>query len=116
MIALSYASHRLNARPRRDVLSHATARMIQRLIPWIGVCAAVLTSLSYIPQVRKAWPRGSTSDLSLQMLIVLTTGLVLWIAYGLLKGDWVIVAANSVGAALSATVLAFKIRDMRAGK
>jgi MtN3 and saliva related transmembrane protein len=116
MIALSYASHRLNARPRRDVLSHATARMIQSLIPWIGVCAAVLTSLSYIPQVRKAWPRGSTSDLSLQMLTVLTTGLVLWIGYGLLKGDWVIVAANSVGAALSATVLAFKIRDMRSGK
>jgi MtN3 and saliva related transmembrane protein len=50
------------------------------------------------------------------MLIVLTTGLVLWIGYGLLKGDWVIVAANSVGAALSATVLAFKIRDMRSGK
>ncbi len=28
---------------------------------------------------------------------------------------WVIVAANSVGASLSASVLAFKIRDLRAG-
>jgi MtN3 and saliva related transmembrane protein len=90
--------------------------MIQVIIPWLGVCAAVLTSLSYIPQVRKAWPRGSTKDLSLHMLIVLTTGLSLWIGYGVLKGDWVIVAANSVGAALSASVLIFKIRDMRAGK
>jgi MtN3 and saliva related transmembrane protein len=90
--------------------------MIQGIIPWIGVCAAVLTSLSYIPQVRKAWPRGSTKDLSLHMLIVLTTGLLLWTGYGVLKSDWVIVAANSVGAALSASVLAFKIRDIRAGK
>ena len=90
--------------------------MMQSLVPWIGVCAAILTSLSYIPQVRKAWPRGSTKDLSLHMLAVLTTGLLLWIAYGLLKSDWVIVAANSVGAALSASVLIFKIRDMRAGK
>ena len=89
--------------------------MIQNFIPWIGACAAVLTSLSYIPQVQKAWPRGSTHDLSLKMLAVLTAGLLLWIGYGLLKGDWVIVAANSVGAALSASVLAFKIRDMRAG-
>jgi MtN3 and saliva related transmembrane protein len=89
---------------------------MQALIPWIGACAAVLTSLSYLPQVRKAWPRGSTSDLSLNMLVVLTTGLTLWIGYGLLKGDTVIVVANSVGAALSATVLAFKIRDLRAGK
>jgi MtN3 and saliva related transmembrane protein len=90
--------------------------MIERLIPWIGIGAAVLTSLSYIPQVRKAWPRGSTSDLSLKMLVALTTGLALWIGYGLLKSDWVIVAANSVGAALSGSVLAFKIRDIRSGQ
>jgi MtN3 and saliva related transmembrane protein len=90
--------------------------MIQGIIPWIGACAAILTSLSYIPQVRKAWPRGSTKDLSLHMLIVLTTGLLLWIGYGVLKSDCVIVSANSVGAMLSASVLIFKIRDMRAGK
>jgi MtN3 and saliva related transmembrane protein len=89
--------------------------MIEVLIPWIGASAAVLTSLSYIPQVRKAWPRGSTADLSLKMLTALTAGLLLWIGYGWLKSDWVIVAANSVGAILSGSVLAFKIRDMRAG-
>jgi MtN3 and saliva related transmembrane protein len=90
--------------------------MNQSLVPWIGVAAAVLTSLSYIPQVRKAWSRGSTADLSLTMLVVLTTGLLLWVGYGLLKSDWVIVAANSVGGALSASVLAFKIRDIRSGR
>ena len=83
------------------------------LIPWIGGCAALLTSLSYLPQVRKAWPRGATSDLSLQMLVVLTAGLVLWVGYGLLRSDGVIIAANSVGAALSSRVLAFKVRDLR---
>jgi MtN3 and saliva related transmembrane protein len=81
----------------------------------IGVCAAVLTSLPNIPQVRKAWQRGSTSDLSLKMLVALTVGLVFWIGYGLLRSDWVIVAANSVGASLSASALGFKIRDLRAG-
>ena len=86
--------------------------MIESLLPWIGGCAAVLTSLSYVPQVRKAW-RGSTKDLSLHMLLVLTAGLLLWVGYGLLKTDWVIVAANGVGAALSGSVLAFKIRDIR---
>jgi MtN3 and saliva related transmembrane protein len=90
--------------------------MIESLIPWIGVLAAVLTSLSYIPQVRKAWPRGSTKDLSLHMLLVLTAGLLLWVGYGVLKADWVIIAANSVGAVLSGGVLAFKIRDLRSGR
>jgi hypothetical protein len=35
--------------------------MIKSFVLWIGGgCAALLTSLSYLPQVRKAWPRGST--------------------------------------------------------
>jgi MtN3 and saliva related transmembrane protein len=90
--------------------------MIQKLVPWIGTFAAVLTSASYIPQVRKAWPRGSTSDISLKMFAILTTGLLLWVTYGLLRQDWVVVCANAVGVALAATVLAFKIRDLRSGK
>jgi MtN3 and saliva related transmembrane protein len=80
--------------------------------PYVGACAAFLSSLSYIPQVRKARPRGSTADLSLTMLVVLTCGLSLWIVYGIVRGDWVIVAANGVGATLSGLVLAFKLRDL----
>lgn len=83
---------------------------------WIGVAAAILTSLSYLPQVRKALPRGATKDLSLKMLAVLTCGLALWTLYGLLKSDWVIVAANLVGGSLSGIVLACKIRDTIAAR
>jgi MtN3 and saliva related transmembrane protein len=86
--------------------------MFESLIPWIGTLAATLTSLSYLPQLRKAWPRGSTSDLSLKTLSILTSGLLLWLAYGALKQDWVIVTANGIGAALAASVLIFKIRDI----
>ena len=89
--------------------------MIQTFIPWIGACAAALTSLSYIPQVQKAWPRGSTENLSLKMLVALTAGLLLWVGYGLLREDWVIIGANAIGAALSASVLTLKIRDIRSG-
>ena len=81
----------------------------------IGALAAICTSLSYLPQVSKALPRGSTGDLSFKMLAVLTTGLALWVGYGVVKGDWILVLANSVGGALSATVLVCKLRDMRAG-
>lgn len=80
---------------------------------WIGLIAAACTSLSYIPQVRKALPRGSTSDLSLKMLAVLTSGLAMWVVYGVLKTDWVIVVANTVGAGLSGAVLLCKLRDLR---
>jgi MtN3 and saliva related transmembrane protein len=54
---------------------------------------------------------GSTDDLSSKMLAVLAAGLALWIGYGLLKGDFVIIVANAVGFALVATLIGFKVRD-----
>nr|WP_244554006.1 SemiSWEET family transporter [Bradyrhizobium arachidis] len=65
-----------------------------------------------MPQVRKAWPRGSTGDLSLGMLSALTLGLGLWVIYGAIQGDWVIVLANVAGATLAGIVLGCKIRDL----
>ncbi len=50
--------------------------------------------------------------LSLKMLVALSTGLCLWVVYGAVKDDWVIILANSIGATLSLAVLAFKIRDL----
>ena len=78
----------------------------------LGLTAAGLTSLSYVPQVRKALPRQLTSDLSLKMLLALLAGLLLWIGYGAVIGDVIIVAANGVGASLVGTVLGCKLRDI----
>ncbi|EKS41339.1 SemiSWEET family sugar transporter [Afipia broomeae] len=78
----------------------------------IGLLAAALTSLSYIPQLRKALPRGSTEDISLRMLIVLSSGLSLWIVYGVIQKDWVITLANVVGLFFVGAVLVCKVRDL----
>jgi MtN3 and saliva related transmembrane protein len=83
------------------------------LITIIGLFAAALTSLSYIPQVRKALRSGSTDDLSSKTLAVLAAGLALWVGYGVLKDDIVIMVANAVGLTLVATLIGFKIRDAR---
>ncbi|WP_249146938.1 SemiSWEET family sugar transporter [Bradyrhizobium japonicum] len=61
--------------------------MLDPFAPYVGGIAAFLAALSYVPQVRKAWPRGSTGDLSLFMLGALTLGLALWIVYGAIRGD-----------------------------
>lgn len=89
--------------------------MFDYFVSFLGAAAAGLTTLSYIPQVKKAWPRGETSDLSLKMLIALTLGLSLWVVYGILRGDWIVTGSNIVGASLVGIVLAFKIRDLRGG-
>lgn len=77
----------------------------------LGLAAAALTSLSYIPQAFKAVPRGATDDISLGMLIALFIGLLLWVAYGVSAKDYVVLTANVIGASLVCLVLACKIRD-----
>jgi MtN3 and saliva related transmembrane protein len=81
------------------------------LVHGLGISAALLTSFSYVPQVRKALPRESTGDLSLKTLIALTGGLIAWIVYGLIISDFIVACANMVGGVLSALILACKIRD-----
>ena len=84
---------------------------MQLLETAIGVIAAMLTSLSYIPQVKKVRAGQPTEDLSLRTLIALTCGLVLWVVYGAIKGDWIIIAANITGTSLTGYVLYHKLQE-----
>jgi|EndMetStandDraft_5_1072996.scaffolds.fasta_scaffold1090038_1 MtN3 and saliva related transmembrane protein len=75
----------------------------------VGVAAALLSSLSYIPQVKKVWSGQPTDDLSSRTLIALTSGLVLWVVYGAIKADWIIMLANLAGTGLTGFVLYYKL-------
>jgi MtN3 and saliva related transmembrane protein len=77
----------------------------------VGFAAAFCTTVSYIPQVKKCWQTGSTGDLSLKMLLILATGIGLWVVYGVLKGDMVIIIANGVSLLLLFNLLFFKVRE-----
>ncbi len=65
----------------------------------IGSAAAICTSISNFPQLKKSWTTGETDDLSFKMLALLATG-CLWTTYGLMKADPVIVVANGISAAM----------------
>ena len=76
----------------------------------LGLVAGALTTLSFAPQVAKAWRTRSTTDLSLAMLITFLAGILLWLAYGVVKGDLAIIAANGATAVLIALILSVKAR------
>jgi MtN3 and saliva related transmembrane protein len=77
----------------------------------IGLLAAFCTTASYYPQLKKCWATGSAGDLSLKMFIALSAGIALWVIYGFLKSDLVIIIANVVSLALLMGILYFKLRD-----
>lgn len=82
----------------------------------VGGLAAFCTTASNVPQLQKCWETGSAGDLSLRMFVILAVGVALWIGYGVLKGDAVIIAANTVTLALLAGILYFKVREQFTSK
>ena len=75
----------------------------------MGFCAAFLTTVGFVPQFIKVVKTRKTTDISLWMYVILITGIVLWLIYGLLKNDWPIIIANIVTLLLVIPILIYKI-------
>jgi MtN3 and saliva related transmembrane protein len=80
------------------------------LIDLIGFAAGALTTIAFIPQALHTWRLRSAHGLSLGMYAVFTSGVVLWLIYGVLIGSWPIIIANVITVALAATILVMVIR------
>ncbi len=76
----------------------------------LGLAAAFCTTAAFAPQALKAWRSRSTADISLSMFLLMVTGIVLWLAYGVLIGDLPLILANGVTLCLAGTILALKLR------
>lgn len=74
-----------------------------------GYLAAILTTISFVPQVIHVWRSKQTKDISLGMYSVFTLGIVVWLIYGILLGSWPIIIANSITIVLAGLVLAMKL-------
>jgi MtN3 and saliva related transmembrane protein len=79
-------------------------------IDLIGIAGGTLSTLCWLPQVRKALVEKDTRSISLPTFVVLTIGVVCWIAYGIGSADLVVVGANSVSLGLILTILIAKLR------
>lgn len=79
----------------------------------LGLGAGTLTTLAFVPQVLKTWRSKSGNDISLGMFVLFSTGVLLWLIYGILIHALPVILANAVTLLLSLTVLALKLRYQR---
>lgn len=79
----------------------------------IGYLAASLTTLSFLPQALHTFRTRDVSGISLGMYALFTTGVALWLAYGVLLGAWPLIAANGLTLALALGILVMKLRYSR---
>jgi MtN3 and saliva related transmembrane protein len=79
----------------------------------IGLAAGVCTAISLVPQVVKTIKEKQAEDVSLTMLLVLGTGIVLWIIYGIKRNDFPIIITNSFSLLVNITMTFLRIKYKR---
>lgn len=81
----------------------------------IGYVAAILTSVSFLPQALRVWRTDDTHAISLGMYSLFVAGVSLWLGYGLILGNHPIIAANLFTICVASTILYKKIKHLREG-
>lgn len=76
----------------------------------LGLLAGLLTAGCWLPQLRRSWRTRSTTDISWTYLTVLTTGVGLWLLYGVLVRDVAVIGTNAATATALITLAALKAR------
>ncbi|QQD12613.1 SemiSWEET transporter [Sphingobacterium sp. UDSM-2020] len=76
----------------------------------IGITAGILTSISMLPQLLKVIKEKTVEDLSLPMIIILITGLSLWVWYGIIKNELPITISNAFAVLVNLFLLSYYLR------
>lgn len=78
-----------------------------------GIAASVLTGTSMLPQLVKIIKEKKAEDISYAMLGVLFVGLCLWVYYGILKNDLIIIISNGFSAVVNLCIAGLSFRYKR---
>lgn len=76
----------------------------------LGIIAAALVTSSFIPQIIKGYRTKHLDDVSYWLMITICIGMSLWIGYGMIKNDFVIIGANISTIILNMILVVMKFR------
>lgn len=75
---------------------------------YVGYLGSFLTSITFIPQVYKAWRTRSVGDLSIWMMLIVVFSTIVWLVYGVAINSGPVIVANSIVFTLSLLLIYFK--------
>lgn len=76
----------------------------------IGLIASALSSLTFVPQVYRAWKTKSVEDLSFAMMMFVFFSTILWLIYGFERNALPVILCNGIICVLSMVMIYFKFR------
>ena len=79
-------------------------------IEWLGTCAALLTTGSFIPQAWLIFRTRQVQGISVGLYSAFTLGVALCLLYGVALASWPIIMANAVTLTLASAILIMRVR------
>jgi MtN3 and saliva related transmembrane protein len=76
----------------------------------LGYAACAVTALTFLPQVIKTWKEKSAKNVSLMMFVIAFVNEVMWIAYGILRHDNVIIVTNVIMITMCSVMILLKLK------
>jgi len=76
-----------------------------------GILAAICTTVAFAPQAYKIYKEKSAKEVSLTMYLIMFSGLILWLTYGILINSFSIKLANTISILLVGMIIYYKLRD-----
>jgi MtN3 and saliva related transmembrane protein len=76
----------------------------------LGYTAGAVTAFTFLPQVIKTWQSKSAKDVSLSMFLIAFANEIMWLAYGILLNNWVIISTNAAILFMSGIMIWLKFK------
>ncbi|ADG13928.1 conserved hypothetical protein [Methanocaldococcus infernus ME] len=78
----------------------------------IGYLAGIFTTFASLPQLIKSIKERDLSSFSLAFVLIFTTGLFLWLIYGILRNDYPIIIFNVLSLMFWVPITYLKIKEV----
>lgn len=79
-------------------------------VEYLGLVAGLLTTFALVPQIMRVYKLKSAREISLLYNSTMMVGVIIWLAYGIIKGLPSLIFWNSIGTVLNAWLLFAKLK------
>ena len=76
----------------------------------LGYAAGAVTAFTFLPQVIKTWREQSAKDISLTMFLIAFANEIMWLVYGFMIDNFVIILTNAVMLLMSGIMILLKLK------
>lgn len=76
----------------------------------LGYAAGAVTAFTFLPQVVKTWNEKSAKDISLYMFLIAFVNEIMWLVYGFMIDNMVVILTNAVMLVMSGIMIGLKLK------